>query len=100
MANKGTPEDRTIKILEQKLQEYELNLKEIYAQIAATILPTPEQIENWDHLKEINRIHIEQTRQQIKELNKHEAGSRLGFRKKLCAQDPWRQRQPSDCRCG
>jgi hypothetical protein len=68
MANKGTPEDRTIKILEQKLQECELNLKEIYAQIAAATLPTPEQIGNWDHLKEINRIHIEQTRQQIKEL--------------------------------
>jgi hypothetical protein len=68
MANKGTPEDRTINILEQKLQEYELNLKEIYAQIAATTLPTPEQIENWDHLKQINRIHIEQTRRQIKEL--------------------------------
>ena len=68
MANQGTPENLTIEMLEQKLKRYEVNLKEIYAEIAAAALPTPEQIQNWDHLKEINRIHIEQTRQQIKEL--------------------------------
>jgi hypothetical protein len=52
--------------LGRSLQGYELNLKEIYAQIAATTIPAP--IQNWDHLKGINRIHIEQTRQQLKKL--------------------------------
>jgi hypothetical protein len=50
------------------LKEYELNLKGIYAQIAATTLPTPEQIQKWDALKEINRINIERIRQSIDDL--------------------------------
>ena len=52
----------------RRLQKYELDLKEIYLQSAAATLPTPEQIQNWDCLKEANRIQIEKLRQSIKEL--------------------------------
>ena len=67
MANEDLTVSPTIPMLEQKLQKCELSLKQIYVEIAAIALPTPEQIQNWDNLKEIIRIQIEKTRQSIKD---------------------------------
>jgi hypothetical protein len=68
MENEGLSGNSTLDALKQELEKYELDLKEIYLQIAATMLPTAEQIQNWDCLKEANRIHIEKLHQSIKEL--------------------------------
>jgi hypothetical protein len=68
MENEEPIENSTLHRLKQELEKYELDLKEIYLQSAAATLPTPEQIQNWDCLKEANRIQIEKLRQSIKEL--------------------------------
>jgi len=68
MENEEPRENSTLHRLKQDLEKYELDLKEIYLQNAAATLPTPEQIQNWDCLKEANRIQIEKLRQSIKEL--------------------------------
>ena len=68
MENEEPIENSTLHRLKQDLEKYELDLKEIYLQSAAATLPTPEQIQNWDCLKEANRIQIEKLRQSIKEL--------------------------------
>jgi hypothetical protein len=68
MANEESSGNATLQTIEQKLREHELALKEIYAQTAATALPTPEQIQNFDCLKETNRVQIEKICQSIQEL--------------------------------
>ncbi|WP_254062205.1 hypothetical protein [Acidobacterium sp. S8] len=68
MTDKESGDNATLSQLEQELRKHELALKEIYAQSAGTALPTPEQIQNWDCLKEMERIQIEKIRQSIQEL--------------------------------
>jgi hypothetical protein len=68
MENEEPIGNPTLDELKQELEKYELDLKTIYLQVAATKLPTPEQIQNWDCIKEANRIQIEKLHQSIKEL--------------------------------
>ena len=68
MENEEPIGDSKLDELKQELERYELELKTIYLQVAATKLPTPEQIQDWDCVKEANRIHIEKLHQSIKEL--------------------------------
>ena len=68
MANEESSNDAILQKLEQELREREQALKEIFIQSAATALPTPEQIQNWDSLKEMNRVQIEKIRQSIQDL--------------------------------
>jgi hypothetical protein len=72
MENEEPIENSTLHKLKQELEKYELGLKEIYLQSATATLPTPEQIQNWDCLKEANRIQIEKLHQSIKELEDQE----------------------------
>jgi hypothetical protein len=46
MENERLIENSTLDELKQELDKYELDLKEIYLQSAASKLPTPEQIQN------------------------------------------------------
>jgi hypothetical protein len=68
MENGGPIENLTLYELKRELEKNELDLKKIYLESTATALPTPEQIQNWDCLKEANRIRIEKLHQSIKEL--------------------------------
>jgi hypothetical protein len=68
MANEESSNDAILQKLKQELGEREQALKEIYIQSAATALPTPGQIQNWDSLKEMNRVQIEKIRQSIQDL--------------------------------